>query len=299
MKKLSSVTFILSMFLTTLAFAQGGGVGHTADASPPSDKVIRGGGSLCEIAIDKARNKLLTWLKKGGGRNLDLSSAHMSYETYQQKMIASLTDQSIEISCKDHHKSSKAKPKPHPIFIDGVQKTCENSLSHLTNIYHIQCDYDEFYSDKPSPLDQLMLIHHEFASLEGQGIETNVGARSDTKISEQILKSIVTVTEYDLSPDGDRKIKAHAPTGINEFTRPVISLIFEAWGLDFSDLSKITKLYDADEMVQRQHIQKVLTAPGKEVQEILVTESKNEVYSFWTDEESKTISRLQKNSKNS
>jgi hypothetical protein len=129
-----------------------------------------GGGDATEVRVNEIRSDLLSWIKKGGARELDLPS-HISYDEYADKMSEILKPKKVIIGFNTKKVSVKK-----------VEKTCKGYIDQVNSKPHILCNIARF--EKTSDSNQYKLIHHEYAGLVN--LENNDGASSDYSISIQL-----------------------------------------------------------------------------------------------------------------
>ena len=205
MKYFIFLLMIAQPVVPSFSFAQGSG--HT-------------GGDACELAIDDVRRDMINWIGEGGSKALDLSSINLTHEEYARRMLSVLRDDTVVIECPDE--------LPNPIRVNQVRKTCDNWLDSKS-VQHIRCDWSLF--NQASTSIQYQLVHHEFASMTGIGIEKHSGAKSDYTISNQVIQSRKPVMIYRLSA-AQMTLNAHLPDGLNSYTRPIVAEIFESLKVD-------------------------------------------------------------------
>lgn len=263
MKALNTL-FVLGMaLLPTLAHAQGSG--HT------------GGGADCEIAIADIRNDMYSWIREGGAQSLDLSTSDVKLEDYQKIMKRLLRDdKKVKVKCIDQNQAFNVNGKPQHLEIDGQPKTCINWLDLKTQNYRVVCNSKAFLA--LSPHLQYQLVHHEFAGLEGVGIERNTGADSDYRISKQVQGSEKLI--YRLSGGHPFSLKASTPGGMEPFSRAAIKFIFNAWKNDYSRLSSLVEQLSIAEITNMQALKTRLTIPGEEVSHIRLIRGSSELRGF-------------------
>lgn len=132
----------------------------------------RGGGDIaCEGRIKLIKEDLITWIKQGGYKSLDLKSRDTPKQ-YADRMLQEINKTSIECV-------GKGDPG-FPVLVYGVAKTC--AIDMKTNQNHMTCDFSKVanYSEE----DLYRQIHHEYAT--AAGFEKPNAGDSDYEISNQL-----------------------------------------------------------------------------------------------------------------
>lgn len=128
-----------------------------------------GGGDATELRVNEVRVDILSWIKKGGAKDLNLPKS-ISYGQYVDSMTNILQAKKVIIEFTEDK-----------VLVNNVEKTCKGFFPEDDKA-HIRCNILRFQNTIDS--EQYKLIHHEYAGLVN--IENNNGAASDYEISSQI-----------------------------------------------------------------------------------------------------------------
>lgn len=136
-----------------------------------------GGGDALEGRVNEIRSDLLSWIEKGGAKELVLP-ADISYGEYADKMSDILANKKVALSFTYD-----------AVKVKGVEKTCRGAFVVTKTLFsekktnpQILCNITRF-KETAEP-KQYSLIHHEYAGLVN--IEKNDGSASDYEISNQL-----------------------------------------------------------------------------------------------------------------
>lgn len=140
-----------------------------------------GGGDSTEARVDEIRAEILKWINDGSSQNLNLPE-NISHDDYVKKMIPVLRPQAVTVSFVTSREEEATNDPELKVTVNGKKKTCRGFISAIDQKYNILCNIERFNLTDES--EQYSLIHHEYAGLVG--IEQNVGAASDYRISSQL-----------------------------------------------------------------------------------------------------------------
>ncbi len=144
---------------------------------------VGGGGDASEVRVNEIRTDLLSWIKKGGSKKLELP-AEVNLEEYNQKMTELLQPKAVLVTFVEQDDQFN---EDLQVVVNGKPKTCRGFISRIDNRPNIICNISRFHNTSESR--QYSLIHHEYAGLAG--LEKNEGAASDYFISNQITDFLV------------------------------------------------------------------------------------------------------------
>lgn len=177
-----------------------------------------GGGDATELRIDDIRRDVLGWLDTEGPSHLELSQ-NMSAADYKQTMRQWLAEQYVVVSAVTQNESQTTTNPERKVEVAGQEKTCRGFVSKTDLLPHILCIIERFNSTTQA--DQYRLIHHEYAGLAG--LENNIGAASDYKISNQITDFLTETKALRLGV-----VKSAYKTSPIRLYGPVASMMLEA-----------------------------------------------------------------------
>jgi hypothetical protein len=150
------------------------------------------GGDICEDRFKIVRDDIASWIKKGGGNGLDLTSVQaLKVSLYNDGMLEQIGK--AHVSCVDDE-----------VRIGNAEKTCKNFIAD-DGLPQIVCNTKRFTDTAES--DQYILVHHEYAGLAG--FEVNDGEESKYTLSnqiteyleEQVSKKLVVKPRPGVGPD--------------------------------------------------------------------------------------------------
>lgn len=175
--KLATKNLAMILALTTLIAAPAYAAKKGGDSG--------GGGDAEEARVNEIRLDILSWIQKGGARELALPS-DISLGEYEDQMTSILEKQKVAIAFTNDL-----------VKVKGVEKTCRGAFVIEKGLFserktnpQILCNISRFKATEESK--QYPLIHHEYAGLVN--IEKNDGAASDYEISNQITDFLETKT---------------------------------------------------------------------------------------------------------
>ena len=167
----------LKVFIFTCLFSAQLFTLSTVHAKSGGGAIAGGGGDASEERVNEIRSDILSWLNKGGAKNLELSE--ITYSEYLSKMNEILQPQRVVVGFVENDDSDNEELK---VSVDGIPKTCRGFISKIDLKEHILCNISRFKNS--SEPEQYRLIHHEYAGLVN--VENNDGAASDYTISAQL-----------------------------------------------------------------------------------------------------------------
>ena len=140
-----------------------------------------GGGDGTEIRVDEIRADILRWINAGGGSALQLPEG-LTLADYKTAMTKSLKPGAVQVGFVTTKQEANSSDPELKVSVAGQPKTCRGFLSKKDHLPHILCNKERFEAEGNAK--QYQLIHHEYAGLAG--VEKNIGAKSDYRISNQI-----------------------------------------------------------------------------------------------------------------
>lgn len=166
------ITFVLS---SVLAFS--------AMAKSKKGTETGGGGDASEARVNEIRTDILNWINDKGAVGLNFPP-ELSYGEYVESMLEILAPQKVIIGfVEEDHRSNPELM----VSVKGIPKTCRGFISKINSAPHIICHIARFKNTPDA--EQYRLIHHEYAGLAG--VEENIGAASDYRISSQLTDFLI------------------------------------------------------------------------------------------------------------